>query len=193
MRRITTCLKIACLVWIALHAPWSALPGLAGQNAGWKTLETQYTRIQYLSREDLSRFNDSLEFHPGRWSGKRAVPAGDSPGLEDGLANKVDALFERVQNLLDMRPKMNKVRILLLPDKKHLAAQYKRLFKARCNIRSWYLHEANTIYINCKDVRAGILAHEMGHAVSDHFLVIRPPRVSAEVWAMYVETNLFND
>ncbi|SHK66937.1 hypothetical protein SAMN02745216_03864 [Desulfatibacillum alkenivorans DSM 16219] len=188
-----SCPKIACFVWALVQVFGLARPGLAAQSGDWNTLETQYTRIQYLSREDLRRFNASIDYGPGHWGAKRVLQAKPSPSLEEGLSNKVDALFERVQEILDMHPKMGKVRILLLHDKKHLAAEYHRLFKAPCHIRSWYLHIGSTIYVNSKDVRVGVLAHEMGHAVSEHFLVFRPPRVSAEVWSMYVEAHLFDD
>ncbi|MBI9074483.1 MAG: hypothetical protein JEZ02_03650 [Desulfatibacillum sp.] len=185
--------KIVVLMWMSIlvvcltHSCWAV------ESDAWKTLETQFTKIQYLSQDDLKHFHDSLNFGPGKWSAKRIIESQGSSGLESSLKNKVDAMYERVQDILDMRPKMAAVRIRVLPDKKYLTREYESIYKARCNVRSWYLYEANTIYINSQDIHEGILAHEMGHAISDHFLVIRPPRVSAEVWSMYVEAHLFDD
>ena len=185
--------KILFLIWASLLAFGMDHSGLASEDNVWQTLDTQFTKIQYLSQDDLKRFHDSVKFGPGKWSAKRILASQGSSGLEESLKNKVDAVYERVQNILDMHPKMASVRIRVLPDKNYLAREYEKIYKARCNVRSWYLYEANTIYINSKDIHEGILAHELGHAISDHFLVIRPPRASAEIWSMYVEAHLFDD
>jgi hypothetical protein len=36
----------------------------------------------------------------------------------------------------------------------------------------------------------GILAHEMGHAVIDHYFVIKPPPKIAELLCHYVDTEI---
>ena len=44
--------------------------------------------------------------------------------------------------------------------------------------------------IRVQDINEGILAHEMAHAIIDHFFDIRPPRATAEILARYVDKHL---
>jgi len=57
-------------------------------------------------------------------------------------------------------------------------------------VRAWYIYERNTIYLNVRDVNEGIVAHEMAHAIIDHYLLVRPPRATAEILARYVDEHL---
>jgi hypothetical protein len=41
----------------------------------------------------------------------------------------------------------------------------------------------NTIYLNVDDLHEELLAHEMAHAIIDHYLLVRPPPATAEILA----------
>ena len=41
-----------------------------------------------------------------------------------------------------------------------------------------------------QDVHAGMLAHELAHAIIDHYLTVRPPAQTAEILARYVDSHL---
>ena len=94
-----------------------------------------------------------------------------------------------------MHRNMEKVVIIIYPNNK-------RFYEARTQIigenligknrriRSWYIFKQNAIYINAADVHEGILAHELAHAIIDHYLTIRPPRATAEILARYVDKHL---
>ena len=121
---------------------------------------------------------------------KSLFSSSDPKTLPEKLARKIDELFEKVQEILGMRKKMRKVRINLYSNSEQLGIAYQRLFKKDCGVRSWYLYEFKTIYCNVSDLRAGMLAHEMAHHIIDHYLVIRPPRSTAEILARYVDKHL---
>ena len=143
--------------------------------------------------KDLEQFDARVEYSPGEGGVKWMFSDSDPTDSAGKLARKVDALFERVQEILDMRKKMKRVKINLYPDKRQLAAAYQRLFKKTCGVRSWYLYEFKTIYSNISDIHAGMLAHEMGHHIVDHYLIIRPPRATAEILARYVDKHLHDE
>ena len=50
----------------------------------------------------------------------------------------------------------------------------------------------NTIYVNVDDTQEEILAHEMAHAIIDHYLLVRPPAAAAEILARYVHTHIYD-
>lgn len=158
----------------------------------WQNLETKHTIVHYQTMKDLKKFNGKVAYVPGPWSFKRLFSAPGSDGLKDRLKKKVDALFERVQEILDMRKKMKKVTIEIYPNKGQLYDAYFRIYKTHGRLRAWYIYEYNTIYTNVDDLHEGMLAHELAHSIIDHYLLVRPPKATAEILARYVDKHLFD-
>lgn len=158
----------------------------------WHQIETQHTVIRYNSADDLEKFDRKIDFSPGEFSLKSLFSSSGSKNEREQFNEKIDALYERVQEILDMRKKSKKkVKIQLYSGKKELQEAYKALFGGELNVRAWYIFETNTIFINVNDAHEGMLAHEMAHSVIDHYLTVRPPRATAEILAVYVDTHLF--
>jgi hypothetical protein len=164
----------------------------AGEVKGnpWQSIETRYTVIRYRSSGDLRRFNLNLKFSAGsRGFFSFSFSQHEKDTAED-VGRKVDAIFERVQEILDMRKSMKKVLINIYHDSAQLETAFFEIYQKPCRIRAWYRYWNNTIYVNAGDLQAGMLAHEMAHAVIDHYMVVRPPRATAEILARYVDEHL---
>ncbi|HBF43764.1 MAG TPA: hypothetical protein DDW42_09105 [Desulfobacteraceae bacterium] len=155
----------------------------------WQRIETRHVIIQYVTLKDLEKFDDNIDYSPDG-SLKSLFSSFGSKDLTSSIVKKVDALFERVQEILDMHGRLKKVTINLYPNKKQFHKAYYYLTGTRCPLRAWYIFESNTIYINVDDVFEGMLAHEMAHAVVDHYLSVRPPTATAEILARYVNKHL---
>jgi len=169
------------------------LPDPVAQARGeglWRRLETKHTIIQYKTRKDLEKFDRKIDYSAGRSTFSRMFGSSGSSASGTALANKIDALYERVQEILEMRGKMKKVIINVYANEYELDQAYYGITGARCRIRAWYIYESNTVYINADDVHEGMLAHEIAHAVIDHYLLVRPPRATAEILAHYVDKHL---
>ena len=156
----------------------------------WKKLESKYTFIQYQSIEDLKRFNNQLDFGEAGWSLQHLFSTETPMNQMDGIRNKVDMIFTTVQQLLDMRKKMKKVTVNIYPNREQLDNAFFQLYQKNNHFRAGYIYELNTIYVNVKDLHEGMLAHEMAHAIIDHYLLVRPPAASAEILARYVDSHL---
>jgi len=162
------------------------------EESSWTRLETRYTIIRFEKIEDLKKLDRKVDFLPSDFSLKSFLSETTIQELEGKIREKIDALYERVQEILDMLKKSEKkVAIQLYPNKKRLAQAYKKIFGAEVNVRAWYLYEINTIFINIDDIDEGMLAHEMAHAIIDNYLTTRPPRAAAEILAVYVDSHLF--
>ena len=178
-------------VGLFLFSPWGVAEAQSADQFVWQTIETKHTFIYYQNNDDLKEFDDQIDFSPEEGGLiKSLFSSSDPKTLPEKLARKIDELFEKVQEILGMRKKMRKVRINLYSNSEQLGIAYQRLFKKDCGVRSWYLYEFKTIYCNVSDLRAGMLAHEMAHHIIDHYLVIRPPRSTAEILARYVDKHL---
>ncbi len=160
------------------------------EEIAWQNIETKYTIIRYQSTNDLKKFNYEVKYDPEH-SGLKGLFSSSGPdNLKDKVITKVDVLFERVQKILDMRKKMDKVTINIYENKDQLKDAFFRIYKKQCRIRAWYRYRNNTVYINVKDLHEGMLAHELAHAIIDHYLLVRPPRATAEILARYVDSHL---
>lgn len=126
---------------------------------------------------------------------------------EDAISNNatlddfVDTLFEKVQEVLDMPQPRLKVTIKLLKDRKDLSEAYAhsmgsakgstlRTKTYRKAPIAFYWEKTNTIYLQMEGLSIGILAHEMAHAVIDHYFVVRLPCRIAEMLCQYVDRQI---
>ncbi len=186
--------KILFPIWIVftILMPWGMAQGGTSESVAWLNLETRYTIIHYQSLRGLKKFNNKLDFSPGNRGFGRLFTRPESNVMMHNLKKKIDALYERVQEILDMRKRMKKVIINIYHNKKQLDDAYYRICRRKCRIRAWYIYEYNTIYVNVDDLHTGMLAHEMAHSIIDNYLTVRPPSPTAEILARYVDSHIFS-
>ena len=156
----------------------------------WNILETKHSTIKYQSANDVSKLNTKINFGESQWGLNRLFASDQSQDMETLVANKVDAVFEKAQEILGMRRKMNKVTIHVYQNKDQLHTAYEHIYGGACRIRAWYRFRNNTVYVNLQDLHEGMLAHELAHAIIDNYLAVRPPRATAEILARYVDSHL---
>ncbi len=178
----------ALVAWLLLSAV---------QGAAWardpltQKLETRRAVLLYRSMEDLGEFESSVNYGGGGGFASLFSSGPKDEDLLDAVGKKVDKLYERVQEILDMRGDIPKVTLRLYPDRDALGRVYQGFTGSpELRVRAWYIYERNTIFLNVKDVHEGMLAHEIAHAVIDHYLTVRPPRATAEILARYVDEHL---
>ena len=168
-----------------------AFSTLASDELNWQEIKTRYTILCYQTHEDLIGFNKKINYSPGISGLGWLNFSSSSKNLEDRLKTKIDAIFQRVQQILDMRKKMDRVRINLYQNKGQLGEEFKDLYHKESHLRAWYVFEKHTIYLNLEDLHEGMLAHEMAHAIIDHYFAMRPPPATAEILARYVDSHLY--
>ncbi len=164
--------------------------GQPSDNIPWQAIETKRTIIRYQSSRDLKKFNSKIKYRTDRLGLKGLFFSSGSKDIVSTVSNKVDALFEKAQQILDMRKKMKRITINVYKDKKQLHQAYQDIYRRPCRIRAWYEYRFNTVYISVDDVHEGMLAHEMAHGIIDHYLLVRPPSATAEILARYVDSHL---
>jgi len=156
----------------------------------WQQIETTYTLLKYKQINDLIKFNDSIKFGPSNWNPSSSLVELSQIEISKMVSLKTDAIFERVQKILDMRKPFARPSIKIYSNIDELKKAYRKIYNSECKIRAWYRYRTNTIYINVNDVHAGMVAHELAHAIIDHFLVVKPPPQTAEILARYVDSHL---
>lgn len=112
------------------------------------------------------------------------------PGLEGVLAESLDALFEEVSDALDIQVYDYHGSICVLPDREAVVNMVTSIIACPYDARAFYVHEMNTIYVSAADVTAGVLGHEIAHAIMSHYFVVPPPAKVQEILSGYVEFAL---
>ena len=191
-RHLKDLLLIFTLITVLLLAPVFDAQGQSSGNTFSQSIETKHATVRYDSIKVLKKLDGKLDYSPGEWSLGKLFSASGSEGPIGSVKKKVDALFERAQEILGMRGKVKKVKINIYANERRLHDAYYNITRRTCRIRAWYVYRTNTIYINVNDVHEGMLAHEMAHAIIDHYLMVPPPRASAEILARYVDAHLYD-
>lgn len=155
----------------------------------WQRIESQHIFIQYKTLKDIKKFNNSIDYTPRKWGLKDLFSFISAKDPVDSIKQKVDVLFDKVEQILGMYGRRDKIIINLYPKKSFYEVR-NRINGKNCRFRAWYIFEQNTIYINVGDVHEGILAHEIAHAIIDNYLSVRPPKNTSEILARYVDENL---
>jgi len=152
-------------------------------------LKTKYTIVNHQSISELKQFEDAIAYDPDY-----AWYQFDRSTLDERVVRKVDAVYKRVQKILGMYKRSCRVNINLYPNKTELHIAYMDVHDTQqypSKLRAWYTHKTNTIYLNTNALTEGMLAHEMAHAIVDHYLGHRLPRNTAEILARYVDKHLY--
>jgi len=156
----------------------------------WQRIESQHTFLQYKTLKDIEKFDNRIDYTPYKWGVKSLFSFISAKDPVDSIKQKVDVLFDKVEQILGMYGHRDKVIINLYPKSSFYEVR-KRINSKNCRFRAWYIFEQNTIYINVGDVHEGILAHEIAHAIIDNYLSVRPPKNTSEILARYVDKNLY--
>ena len=159
----------------------------------WQQIHTENTILYFQSLEDLHRFNARIGYDLNCKKDETTIDQKIASALADTIAKKVDALFERSQEVLEMQGFTNKISVKIFNNQQQLNQAFYNLYKKECNVRAWYTHEKLTVYIQLDDLHEGMLAHEFAHAIINHYMIIPLPGKTAEILARYVDTHLHID
>ena len=110
--------------------------------------------------------------------------------VKEILTDKFDAIFNRVEDILDMYPSDIQVSINIYKTKDALDKAYEEIFSEPNNVSSFYVYTTNTIYTLEDVINEKILAHEMAHCIIDHYFVILPSKKIQEMLAVYADVHL---
>jgi hypothetical protein len=175
---------------VASSALLAAYPAAShGEGAEWSSIESRNFHIDYRQGVDIGHVEASLKERVWYFDDREVhPPERPMPGVKMG--QRLDELYDRVRELLGMHPAIPKINIKIFRDRKELSGEYFKIFGKDADYRAFYVLKYNTIY-TCEDgISDSVMAHEMAHAVIDHYFTIIPPSKISEILASYVDLNL---
>ena len=153
----------------------------------WSSMESNFFTIYYnpsANLEDMERMltRRSLYFDQAARYGE-VTASGE-------ICQRLDKLYNRVQDVLDMHPKMPRIKIKIFKDRDELNDKYLKIFDKQGDFKSFYIYKYNTIYTSENDIEDSVIIHEIAHAIIDHYFSVIPPEAVGEILAAYVDSHL---
>jgi len=160
------------------------------QEENRRVFSSKFCTVFYEDGVDLKKVNRRV--NPGFSNFYSPRNYKENPGLsmEDMVSDKLDAIFNRAEEILDMYPAKIHVAVNIYKTQEDLDKAYEGFFNEPNSAVSFYIYKTNTIYTIESQLNENILAHEMAHCIIDHYFVILPPRKIQEMLAVYVDVHL---
>lgn len=152
-----------------------------------KEVKSRYATLRYPDKELLKEFNSSIRLNRKL---KYYVSQKDIVTTEDEVLAKIDTLIEKAEIVLDMFPDNLHITIELLGTSRDVSRLYTKKYGKKANHIAFYSLSEDTIFISVDDARLKVLAHEIGHAIVDHYFKVRPPYNIHELMAQFTERHI---
>lgn len=152
-----------------------------------KEIKSRYVTLSYNSQKLLTDFNEAIEL--GRKLNQYTKRKNIVTAEDEALA-KIDTIIEKAETILEMFPDQLLIKIVLLAESADVARVFKEKYGKNVNYLAFYSLSEDTIYISVDDAKLVVLAHEIGHAIVDHYFKVRPPYNVHELMAQFVEKNI---
>lgn len=151
-------------------------------------VKSRYVTLQYNGDTTLLRkFNSELTLSRKL---RYYLDKKNTVTIEDEVLAKLDIIIEKAETVLDMFPANLHLTVVLLPTRDDVAAIYRKKYGKNANHIAYYSLKEDTIYISVDDTRLRVLAHEIGHAIVDHYFQVRPPYTIHELMAQFTEEHI---
>lgn len=171
------CLTIPLLISLLIFYPVN----LAAQG------KSRYVTLQYSDRSVLRQFNKQLTLSRNLryYLKKKHITT-----VEDEVLAKLDVLIEKAEVVLDMFPSNLHITVVLLESRRDVATVYTQRYGKKADHIAYYSLTEDTIYISVADAKLRVVAHEIGHAIVDHYFQVRPPYNIHELMAQFTEKHI---
>lgn len=150
-------------------------------------LQSRYVTVRYSNKQLLHDFNDELVFNRKLryYLRKKNIVT-----VQDEVIAKLDVLIEKAEVVLDMFPPNLHITVVLLGTRKDVGRVYKSKYGKKANHIAYYSLKEKTIYISVDNTKLRVIAHEIGHAIVDHYFKVRPPYNIHELMAQFTEKHI---
>ncbi len=153
-------------------------------------VEGEYCTLYFVGNIDFDKLDKRLniKFINILATEKNALKAEGS--VSKRVALKCDIILLRSEQILDMYPADFHVNVVFYKATKMLDDAYEEIMGERRHLYSFYVYENNTIYTTEDRINENVLAHELGHAIVNHYFIVRPPETVRELLSQFIDYHL---
>lgn len=159
---------------------------LAVDGIDWNESETRYFKLYTERGTDLNTVEMRLSNRLFLFNLGAMIDA----ETERKIGRRLDAIFEKAKEILDMNPRMSKPDIRVFKDRERLYLAHRELTGNTAAVKAFYSFDCATIYTCEDDMTDSVIAHEMAHAIVDNTYNGIPSSNIAEMLASYVDMHI---
>lgn len=152
------------------------------------TLESRYFDVTFKSGVEKSDVLRKIRLKAYRHLD--AMSMSDSGGVEEMLKDTLDEIYLEVQDVLDIRLESLRIKLVIVADMDALDGVIESYYGRTAHVPSFYFFERNTLYIAASELNAGMLAHEIAHAIISNYFPVPPPTKIQEILSGYAEYSV---
>ena len=178
---------ISLFIYISICA---IRPAFCEEGSDWLKIETNYFTVEYQSSVSLKTVAARLNTRGFFSSGFFGSSSSSAATPEEEVAQRLDRLLKRAEELLDMYPPKLKITIKIFTDSSALDDAYFKMFGGRPGYKAFHIYQYQTIYTSEETISDSVIIHEMGHSIVDNYFSTNPPPKVSELLATYVDMHL---
>ena len=188
MRKNTVAVISAALVCAAL-VPAVSFADMAGDAGiqGSRKMEGRYFKVYVEDGVDAADLSMRIAVPPAINALITEPALSQDPS---DLTRQLDLLFLAVSEIMDIRLKDFKIKIMICRDARSLEGVFSKYFGGDLKTSGFYAVSLDMMYVDAENVDIHVLGHELSHAIQAHYFVVPPPAKIQEVLAGYVEYQL---
>lgn len=149
-----------------------------------KKLETRYATLYYSNETDFYGFGKNI--------GSLGLFNRSIDKAYDATKERLNFLVERVEAILDMRPGNLRFGVYVYATRAEMHTALRAIGIMAAEPIAFYSHRTKAVYVSNEDLREGVLAHEIAHAVICFYFATPPPANMQEILAQYVDRHLWD-
>ena len=153
-------------------------------------VEGDYCTLYFFGNIDFDKLDKRLNIRLINISETERKALRTTNSISKRIALKCDIILLRSEQILDMYPADFHVSVVFYETVKMLDDAYEEIMGERIHLYSYYVYENNTIYTTESRINENVLGHEFGHAIVNHFFIVRPPETVRELLSQYVDYHL---
>lgn len=176
--------------------PAADVPALvpSDDGRGWIIIDGNNIFVYYLPGANLRKMEARLRTRYVPLSSEYKVLLADPAyPVESRISARLHIILARVQAILGMNPVIARIDVKVFRTRQDLGQEVFKILQQRKDFKSFYIHQFRGIYTSEQDILDSVIAHEMSHAVIDHYFSVLPPSQVAELLATYVDEHLERD
>jgi len=153
-------------------------------------VEGDYCTLYFVGNVDFNVLDKRLNIRFVNISEMERKAIGTTSSISKRIALKCDIILLRSEQILDMYPADFHVNVVFYETTKMLDDAYEAIMGERIHLYSYYVYENNTVYTTQSRINENVLGHEFGHAIVNHYFIVRPPDTVRELLSQYVDYHL---
>ncbi|MBU0730144.1 MAG: hypothetical protein KKE17_01685 [Proteobacteria bacterium] len=149
-------------------------------------IRSRFTTIDFGDEITLQELNRNLLIDNLEYMLKNKT----SLTISEEVADKLDVIVEKVEEVLEMFPENLQFKVVLLPTSLDVQNLHREKYGRKVPYIAFYAPRDNTVYISTQDASLAVITHEIAHVVLTHYLEVSPSSKIHEVLAQYAEQHI---